>query len=434
MPRRPRVRATVLAAGLLLVVAGCTPPERTLSTPSDPATQPSVIEPKPEPVVEAPPASASRLPGRLLIRTNDGGMLVVRPDASDPVAIVDASAGGTVVQQATWSPDGERVAWSQIDAVEGQARARLVVAAPDGTARRGSPTPFPAFYLAWDPTSSRVAFLGGEQPFTLGLVERRGDNGAKPLASGAPFYLSWAPEGDRLVTHVGPEGLDELTLDGDVTELDVTGMLQAPSWSAADDIAYVIPAEQGESTLVVRDGQTGDVRDLARIDGAAYLVVSPDGARVAYHGRGPDELDFFDRSLPEVATDLGVSVAPLDGGKAVVATTEPALAWSWSPDGRTLAVLEPIYGEGSIMFRWRLWSERGSFVTPAFAGSLGLLQDAAFFTQFAQSTSMWAPDSSAFAFPADSPAGTMVWVQPAERGAQPFAVGPGAWVAWSPVA
>jgi hypothetical protein len=91
-----------------------------------------------------------------------------------------------------------------------------------------------------------------------------------------------------------------------------------------------------------------------------------------------------------------------------------------------------MYGD-QIRFRWRIWSDEGSFTTPPFSGSITFLQEAAFFTQFAQSTTMWSPDSSAFAYPAEDDAGPVILVQPAARGAQPFVVGSGSWVGWSPV-
>ncbi|HYJ60400.1 MAG TPA: hypothetical protein VE032_02920 [Actinomycetota bacterium] len=432
MPRMTRHLLALGAVACLLV--SCTTPERTLSTPSptDPIVVPSPTD-EPDPAVEVdPPRSAGRLPGTLLIRTDAGGMTVLRPDATRPVAVVDAAANGAQVQQATWSPDGRWIAWAELVVADGRAEARVVVSAPDGSGRRESLIPFAPFYLSWDPTSSRVAFLGGEQPFTLGIVERRGDPGAKPLAQGIPFYLSWGPTGDRMVTHVGSEGLDELALDGEVTDLGTTSLLQAPSWGPDGSIAFVRPAGGSGAELVALDEGSGRIRPLADLEGVAYLVVSPDGSQVAFHGRGPEEQDFFDRALPDVATDLGVRVAATDGSGEVVATREPAMAWSWSPDGRRLAVLEPIYGDAQIRFRWRIWSDQGSFATPPFTGSIAFLQEAAFFTQFAQSTTMWSPDSSAFAYPAEGDTGSMIWVQPASAGAQPFAVGAGSWVGWSP--
>jgi len=429
-------RHVLALLGVACLLAACTTPERTLSTPSAPPAT-SVVPPPSEttspPLEVDPPRAASQLPGTLLVRGDDGGMTALRPDATHPVTVVDI-ADGAMVQQAVWSPDGRWIAWSELAVANGRAEAHVVVSAPDGSGRRESLIPFPPFYLSWDPTSSRVAFLGGEEPFTLGLVERRGDPGARPLAKGVPFYLSWGPTGDRMVTHVGSEGLDELAIDGETTDLGTTSLLQAPSWGPDGQIAFVRPAGGGgRGELVALDERSGRIRPLADLEGAAYLVVSPDGSRVAFHGRDPEEQDFYDRGLPDVATDLGVHVASTDGSREVVATSEPAMAWSWSPDGRRLAVLEPMYGD-EIRFRWRIWSDEGSFTTPPFSGSITFLQEAAFFTQYAQSTTMWSPDSSAFAYPAEvDDAGPVILVQPAARDAQPFVVGSGSWVGWSPV-
>ena len=314
-------------------------------------------------------------------RTNGRSNLWTLDIASRQMKQLTSGEGGDF--RPSWSPDGRWIAWSELAVANGRAEAHVVVAAPDGSGRRESLIPFPPFYLSWDPTSSRVAFLGGEEPFTLGLVERRGDAGARPLAKGVPFYLSWGPTGDRMVTHVGSEGLDELGIDGETTDLGTTSLLQAPSWGPDGQIAFVRPAGGGgRGQLVALDERSGRIRRLADLEGAAYLVVSPDGSRVAFHGRDPEEQDFFDRGLPDVATDLGVHVASTDGSREVVATREPAMAWSWSPDGRRLAVLEPVYGD-QIRFRWRIWSDEGSFTTPPFSGSITFLQEAAFFTQFA---------------------------------------------------
>ena len=119
-----------------------------------------------------------------------------------------------------------------------------------------------------------------------------------------------------------------------------------------------------------------------------------------------------------MATDLGVRVAATDGSREVVATTR-------ARDG---VVVEPRRVAGSPCwnrctattrsgFRWRIWSDAGSFTTPPFTGSITFLQEAAFFTQYAQSTTMWSPDSSAFAYPAEDDAGPRrSCVQPARAG------------------
>ncbi len=45
---------------------------------------------------------------------------------------------------------------------------------------------------------------------------------------------------------------------------------------------------------------------------------------------------------------------------------------------------------------------------------------------------MWAPDGSAFAYPADRPPNpTQIWIQPVD-GSPAFALGAGSFVAWAP--
>jgi hypothetical protein len=56
---------------------------------------------------------------------------------------------------------------------------------------------------------------------------------------------------------------------------------------------------------------------------------------------------------------------------------------------------------------------------------------APFFTQYAHSATPWAPDGSAFAFPAEATDGTgRIVVQ--EVGGRPVAIGEGVYVVWSP--
>jgi hypothetical protein len=132
---------------------------------------------------------------------------------------------------------------------------------------------------------------------------------------------------------------------------------------------------------------------------------------------------------------VGVTVLDLETGSSRRVSRDLAAAWYWSPDGSRLAVLEPEYrGDGPILFHWRVWDGEEDFLTPTFSPALSLLQETTpFFSQYAQSWSMWAPDGAAFAFPIDLPdaPGTIV-VQPVEPLGRPFALGRGTFVAWSP--
>ncbi|MEX0985515.1 MAG: hypothetical protein WD096_10790 [Actinomycetota bacterium] len=426
---------TALAVAWMILIAACTPPERTVTSqaplaPSPaPTSSPSGVVPLPE-----PPASASSLPGNLLVRTAAGGLQLVRPDGAAARVVVEGGSDEIVVLTAAWSPDGDRIAWSQIDAL-GDAAARVVWSDLDGGRRAEALVPFAPFYLSWDPTSSRVAFLGGNATFTLGIMERtNGQTAGRPLANGQPFYFSWAPDGERLVTHVDERLLDTVTLDGKIEHLvGVTGLFQAPVWTSDGETLVYAAVDEG---LVARDVGTGEVRSLAPLDGGAFLVVSADGRRVAFHARGANEQDFYERDLPETATDLGVRVVGIAGGPETQVTEAPAIAWSWSPDGRRLAILEPVYDDDAIRFRWVVWDGTDTVAFEPFVATVGMQQgEVPFFSQFAQSATMWAPNSKAFAYAAELPDGTnAIWIQPVEADEAAYPVATGVGVSWSPVA
>ena len=379
----------------------------------------------------APPAE---LPGTLLVRADDGGMTVLRPDATHPVDRGRRRGRWREVQQAMWSPDGRWIAWSELAVANGRAEAHVVVSAPDGSGRRESFIPFPPFYLSWDPTSSRVAFLGGEEPFTLGLVERRGDAGARSRSRRAcPFYLSWGPTGDRMVTHVGSEGSgrarDRRRGDRPRHDLAAPGAVLGPRRQhrvrdrpAAGDRVRARGARRGVGAdPPARRPRGGRLpRGLARRLAGGVPRPWPRGAgllrpRAPGRGHRPRRAGRRHRRVGRGGRDAASRRWRGRGARTVA-------GWpSWS---RCTATRRSGSGGGS--------GPTGSFTTPPFSGSITFLQEAAFFTQFAQSTTMWSPDSSAFAYPAEGDAGSMIWVQPAAAGAQPFVVGAGSWVGWSP--
>jgi Tol biopolymer transport system component len=427
--RRPSPGPFVLAIALVAVACtgGSDPSTVSFSPPASGAVTPSL--------------TASSLPGRLLLKDGTGSLVTVRPDGTDLVTLAEQTPGTLQVLQAAWSPDGTRVAWAQLSAGAQAPAAQLMTSGPRGEDLLETPMPVPAFYLSWDPTSSRVAYLAPAGPdIQMGVVEQPQPKGqpVTPIARGSPFYFSWGPDGDRMLVHVGQNRLDELSLDGTTRVVDARpGAFQAPVWSL-DGTTFVYAvrgADAGQQRLVVRRAGGGAPQVIATPSGAVSFVVSPDGRRVAYQALGTNEQDLYDRDLPTRATDVGVTVVDTTTTETVRVTTGPAVAFSWSPAGDRLAVLEPIYHPtGQMYFRWVVWNGEETFLTGAFTPSLSLLSEyAPFFSQYAQSSTIWAPDGSAFAYPADSPSGPpVVWVQPADGSAAAFPVGQGSFVAWSP--
>jgi hypothetical protein len=431
MDRRTLLRRARAAAAALLLLTACT---------GDPAAT-SGSEAPPATVSPPAPVGASSLPGRLLLKDASGSLVTVRPDGSDLVMLAEQAPGALQVLQATWAPDGTRVAWAQITAAADALAPELVTSGPRGEEPLETPMPIAPFYLSWDPTSSRIAFLGpaGDR-FQMGVVEQPQPAGrpVAAIARGAPFYFSWGPDGERMLVHVGRDRLDELGLDGTATVVDPRpGDFQAPVWSVdGSTFVYAVRGAHAQGQrLVVRRAEGGVAHAIATPNGSLSFVVSPDGRRVAYQALGRNERDLYDRDLALRATDVGVTVVDTRTGETIKVTNGPAVSFSWSPAGDRLAVLEPIYRPtGQIYFRWDVWDGEGEFVTGAFVPSLSLLSEyAPFFSQYAQSSTIWAPDGSAFAYPANSSSGPpLVWVQPADGSAEAYPVGQGSFVAWSP--
>jgi Tol biopolymer transport system component len=425
-----------LAAALALVSSACTwtAGEATTSTPPVASTPPSSASPD-------IPAGAVTIPGTLLIRDLDGNLVTLRPDGTERLTLAVAAEGEVELSQAAWAPDGTRVAWGQLDQLEGSVRTQVVTSAPGGGERTAAEVPFLPFYLAWDPTSRHVAYLGNQgDGVGLGVVEEAVGEApnARSLDEGQPYYFAWSPAGDRLLIHEGDDRLEELDLEGGTEIVDERpGVFQAPAWSP-DGLTQLYVRRGGglRQTIVARLRGRDRAQDLVPIVGAGFMVLSPDGQRMAFQALSPDELDLYDRDLPERVEDVGVTVVDLDTGRAERISTDVAAAWYWSPDGTRLAILEPVYdGDGPISFRWRVWDGTSDVLTPTFTASLPLLQETTpFFSQFAQSWSMWAPDGSAFAFPLDLPgAVNTIVVQPVDPDLPPYTVGRGTFVAWSPV-
>ncbi len=415
--RAPVRRLSAFLVVFTLVATACTsremPPLRKLSPPSSPAATPV-------------PASTEGV-GRLVVIEPDGNLLTMRPDGSDPVALTDEAGLGVQFFQPTWSPDGRRVAWVELRSVAGAPAARVVTSTFDGTNTTEAPVGATAFYLYWDPTSSRVAYLGTAGPdIELGLVDvAAGGDRATPLGSGRPFYFSWAPDGRQMLIHVGEDRLEKLGIDGSVTKIEARpGQFPAPAWSA-DGKSLVYASRVGRRQhLVIAHARGQGARDLVEFDETIRFVLSPDSRRPAYEAMGSGR-DSADRAL---------RVLDVENGEIETVSPAPALAFFWSPAGDRLLFLRPQVVGGQVWVRWHVWDGRDSFSTPRFRpGETFVRGYLPFFDQYAQSLSFWAPDGSAFTYAGVGESGEVgVWVQPARPHTEPVLVGGGSFVAWSP--
>ena len=408
-------------------------PRAEVSVSSTTVTPSVTPNPNDDHATAAAPISA---PGRLAIVGPDGSLVTMRADGSDRV---DVSQDAGPSSQPTWSPDGDRLAWVVQVTSESGFSGAIVVAGPRGEQPVVTPTPFLPYYLAWNPTGDRVAFLGAggdpKAPVEMGVLDLSEDPvRARAVAGGDPFfYFVWTPGGRRVLAHAGFDRLEEIGLDGQATSVTHRpGLFAAPAWSEnGATLVYAERAGSGMQRLIaVVDG--GRPRVLVEGEGALSFVLRPDGGAVAYQLLGEDDGDFYDRR-PTQPGD-GVRVVDVRTGKTRKATSIRAMTFWWSPDGERLLALAPEPGSsGTIPFVWQVWEGgRATEAEGRHSPTIEVLRDyAPFFTQYAHSATPWAPDGSAFAFPAEAADGTgRILVQ--EVGGRPVAIGEGVYVVWSP--
>jgi Tol biopolymer transport system component len=437
MTRRVVSSASWVAVGVAAIaMAACS---ISVGTPREdlPGSAPPSPTAPPSPSDEAATAPAViSAPGRLAIVDVGGSLYTTRADGSDRV---DLSSGSGPALQPAWSPDGDRLAWVEQRTSDTGVSGVIVVAGARGESRSVTRTPFMPYYLAWSPAGDRVAFLGAggdpSAPVQMGVLDlTRRPATASAIAGGRPFfYFAWAPDGRRVLAHAGFDRLEEVDLAGRTRSVSSRpGLFATPAWSAdGRTVVYAERAGGGSQRLVAFvDGEPPLV--LVEGSGALSFVLSPDGDSVAYQLLAEDDADFFDRRA--TAPGDGVRVVDLRTGATRKATSIRAITFWWSPDGERLLSLAPEPASpGAIPFLWQVW-EGGDTVAAQgrHSPTIEVLRDyAPFFTQYAQSATPWAPDGSAFAYPAEGPDGAgRIVVQ--EVGGAPQPVADGVYVAWSP--
>jgi TolB protein len=360
---------------------------------------------------------------RLLVKMDDGRILTVGRDGGAEISLRGVEEPDTEARKPVWSPDGASVAWVEIGTAGPPASSTLVTTHPDGSNRRKVVVDTATFFLQWDPTSSRLAYLGSFRGAVgMGVADTGADGGpvASTLGVGQPFYVSWGPEGDRLLIHVGAETLGTLDLAGNLEPItNRPGVFHAPVWM--QDGRFVYAVQDGDRQMLVVRDENGQ-RELVRFRGAIEFVVSPDGRRIAYR---VDVGDAFGT----------VSVVGIGSARSRTVSDLPTSAFYWSPDGRRLLLMIPAEGDDPATHRWHLWDGKETNpVGPTFVPSPTYLRDyMPFFGQFAQTMTLWSPDGSSFAFPGLIGDRAGIWVQDLKAEEPTFALEGGSMVAWSPV-
>lgn len=275
------------------------------------------------------------------------------------------------------------------------------------------------------------------------------------VAMGSPFYYSWSPDASQLAFHRNNRRLSIYSgALGDVDEsLDqrTSGAFQAPHWSPVDDrILLGIPGDGPRQTnLVILE--EGDVTVLEEnLPGGLSFAWSPDGQYVAY--RVLDDNGYGPLVILDAATGVIISQTALPG----------VVAFFWSPDSSKLAYVTPAIAGGNsasnpsvqrqfvqytpgkfqsiqsdFALSWNvldIQSDSSTTFAP-FLPTPGLIYMILYFDQFAQSHSIWSPDSQYIVYPElmleDSMVSLVQIRNVLDVTAPPIPIGHGGFAVWS---
>ncbi len=269
----------------------------------------------------------------------------------------------------------------------------------------------------WSPDGRHLAYVTGlgHEPDRFVLVirstetkkERRLRLNKLIRFGGHHFQPLWSPDGRSLVAvgrhknYIGPrvdsQGLYRIDArTGETTALAQTESLcwpdcfEWPVWSRNGEVIFF---RWGPQSIVARDVETGQEKELYRAAGVSQLAVSPGGQRLAFI--------WVDRKAGKRETVL--NVIPTAGGepRELLRAQEPEMISvpAWMPDSRHIIYARSVAGEKREFELWQISAEGGE---PQYLGLVmeGLLP-------YGLSVH---PDGKRIAFTAGTPPRGELWV------------------------
>ncbi len=366
------------------------------------------------------------------------GMRLMRPSGE----VIGELGRDQIVTQPTWSRDGSRLAATLINPASGDSQIAVVDIATGNIQTAAAVQPY--FFYTWSYDGSRLIALGPSQTGGTAafILDETGTPASDVWISGQSLYVSWEPDGRRLLLHAG----HRLVLVNDVDsprDHDDYGLVGidflAPAWvPGTQDFLYVdsygqAPAGAGEQELLDRrsttspqllrrSADTGEITDLGPAGLYTTMAVHPSGDRVAISAASTQRPGFAgDRSgsdspsqseqTAQVVSETGIpagSVQIVDLATAERRTVLDKIGhWlEWSPDGRQLLIATSADDPSGIGMSWHIWDGQRSYELARFAPTGTFLRDyLRFADQYVETPRLWSPDSDAITFGANTAEG-----------------------------
>ena len=347
---------------------------------------------------------------RIAFITLNGELASINPDGSDMQVLTD---GQHRLQFPAWSPDGEKIAaigadveGGFIDIFQGSEVSEVYRSAIE-----------PPFYLYWAPDSSKVSFLANRDG-GLGMFFASLENESRLFTTGSPFYWQWTADSQNLLLHIGFSGPgSRLSFSSaqhdDLNEnLAPPGRFQAPGISASEQ--YLAYAELDS----VRGGQLIIQNNLLQPTTALKREVPHQGLIAFNWSPVEDKLAFISPASEEGSYYGRLQLIDAESGELEPLGQSIALAFFWSPDGRSIAYIslsekeeEDVAGLAQVVLQpiqrsffldlhlIDMKTKTDTFLASFIPNPFFVRQFLPFFDQYALSHQIWSPNSDALVLP-----------------------------------
>ncbi|NHZ70920.1 MAG: hypothetical protein GWP18_04695 [Proteobacteria bacterium] len=402
------LRVVIILAVITLIGAACTATRNVATSTTE--------------VSQAQDAGTTPTDVRLLTLDLEGAIHVVSVTGDEIETIV--AADGSRFTQPIWSTQDTIVA-TEISSSESYLTSTRV--GGDELWRTALSTP-PFYYIAsGGPDRVSILSLRNNDGSTGLIAETFTENGVvATIGDESPFYMSWSPAGDEFATHVGDRRLDVHT-NGIETISSSASMYQAPVW--LDDGLVTLRTNGSNTFLSLWSESSFD--DLALVRGTARFVGA--GSRIAIQaGLGLDTggIQALAQAIPTIPTGILTVIDTKDVSFTTV-TSEASPLYQWDPTGTRL-LYATFESDPEPALVWHVWEAGATIDYEPFAPDPQWFQTIApFFDQYAQSVSLWAPDGTAFTYPALVDGFPRIFVQDIGE-SSPLQIGDGFWVAFAP--
>ena len=345
----------------------------------------------------------------------------------------------------TWSREGSELAFMGGRNTGTETSSGVYLADMDSKKVRNiynSTDEFP-IYISWSPDAKNIGMLTtapSNQTIMLQTVPVNGGEN-RVLDVGSPFYWSWAPDGNVLISHKNGDNttttgqLAFLKLGSELTEYiidQIPATFQAPAWSP--DGAHILltdAAESGRQEIRLADSTGANQETVGEFEVNTAFAWAQDSEQFAY----------IAGNQQGATIALGpLHVGDIYGSDEIV-VDDKVVCFFWSPNSRMLAYFVPYQSQAdstdaqaAILLQLNILDlasgKTHQLIT--YQATDEFTSIVPYFDQYHQSITIWSPDSNNLVISLlDQDGNPIIGIIPASGTTQGRQLAEGAFATWS---